>query len=542
MAPAPPAPTAAAAPAPSSSASAGVVRWQFLLLFHLACLATSPAGGAANALRSFRRRASSGASSRSDSSGLSFLWQRGTEEESMPLWRPCGAEGMPIEESGLVRFGFGTTWVEATVGSGAQCSVGFFGSDPVPNVRKVCECADDGAPAGSAPRRIDLGIPWTRCATEGETCQCPSGNVRFGVGARWVVAENNGPANVDQAQHLPCALSSFWGADPDHGITKECWCEEPPLGTRPGARVGIVMLSRKPVDLKTWLHFHLGYMGVERIFMDVEDTPDFNVIWSSLPAMLRQNVTIWKGAPAGSSTDPRPADDYKTLMLRQSAAMGRAKKEARSMGIDWLIHIDDDELLYAPWHRSVGDILASMPSYYNQALIPNAEAVYESSKVEKCFVETSEVNVKGFTFVSYANGKSAVRVSDDDAVPAGPHLWKTRLGENLASMHLEEGPFGSPLLVVHFESCPFSRWEDKYWELGNTASKTLDSIPFPFYKESIRMMQQCRNSDRSETGICSEASLRQFWARWKTKANPALSSSDLMPIRIPWDAILASSL
>merc|ERR1719201_1002442 len=107
--------------------------------------------------------------------------------------------------------------------------------------------------------------------------------------------------------------------------------------------------------------------------------------------------------------------------------MSSAKTEAKRMGIDWLVHIDDDELLYAPMHRPVGDILAAMPAYYSQAHIPNAEAVYKSSDVTECFVETSEVNMNVFSFVSYANGKSAVRVSDDDAIPAGPHLWKTRL-------------------------------------------------------------------------------------------------------------------
>merc|ERR1719169_75169 len=100
--------------------------------------------------------------------------------------------------------------------------------------------------------------------------------------------------------------------------------------------------------------------------------------------------------------------------------MSRARKIAQETGIDWLVHIDDDELLYVPTHRKVGEILAALPALYRQAYVPNVEAVYKDANVKNCFAESPEVNTNPYAFVSYANGKSAVRVgsaNDEGIVP-----------------------------------------------------------------------------------------------------------------------------
>merc|ERR1740138_668733 len=227
--------------------------------------------------------------------------------------------------------------------------------------------------------------------------------------------------------------------------------------------------------------------------------------------------------------------------------MSRAKMACKQMGIDWLLHIDDDELLYAPLHRPIGEILSSVPTGFDQAYIPNVEAIYDSPEVKSCFTQTSTVNMNRYTFVSYANGKAAVRVSDDDAEPAGPHQWRTSQGIEVSSIHLDAETFGSPVWLVHFESCPFARWEDKFWELGNTSPEKVNGIPFKFYKQSITRMQQCRNrKEGGETFLqesgdeCSEVALKDLWSHWKTMENPHLKEGDLMPIKIPWDKIKAS--
>jgi len=315
-----------------------------------------------------------------------------------------------------------------------------------------------------------------------------------------------------------------------------------------------------------WLKYHLGFAGIDHVFIQVEDSPELNEsapLWTELGTDFMQRVTVWRSVESATSFlqkkrklqpavggDERPADDYDSLQARQKRAMHRAKAEAQRLGISWLIHIDDDELLYTPVHRPVGEILASMPDGYSQAYIPNVEAVYQSPAVKDCFAETVEVNTNVYNYVGYVNGKAAVRIrtkeeedaeGEDRVEPAGPHQWRTLRGLEPPSIHLDKGPFGTPVMVVHFESCPFAKWEDKYWELGNASPEQVASIPFPFYRESIQRMQECRGEDGSRSLLpdCTDEALTHFWGSWKTRQNPDLKNEDIMPIRIPWAAIRA---
>lgn len=391
------------------------------------------------------------------------------------------------------------------------------------------------------PAREELGVVWQHCAVEGSECPC-SGLVRFGEGDRWVAAEH-------AEGKLMCNVSTFQ-EDPAFNRRKECWCAVGQSGQTARASAGsaaIVTLSRHPPDLNTWIRYHLHYAGVEHIFIKSEDSPETAELIRQLPTEDQAKVTLWESGASllgVSSSDSRPQDDYTTLQARQTAVMARAKQACEEMHIDWLIHIDDDELLYTPQHRKIGDLLAAVPTAFLQAYLPNVEAVYKSAEVQSCFMQTDKVNVNRYKFQSYANGKSAVRVGAKEVRPAGPHLWRDGLNQDLPSVHMDQEPFGPPIIVVHYESCPFSRWQDKFWELGNTSPEKVSQIPFPFYRTSISKMQICRSNTESgkdarelEMLGCDQASLMQFWSQWKTEANPSLTLEDLMPIHIPWEKI-----
>mmetsp|Transcript_25431 Transcript_25431/g.59192 ORF Transcript_25431/g.59192 Transcript_25431/m.59192 type:complete len:508 (-) Transcript_25431:50-1573(-) len=473
-------------------------------------------------------------------------------------WIDCGNEGEHIFAAGgdygetrLVRFGWGQTWLQGRVALGSLCSKDAFGGqDPLPDVRKACQCLSSQASASASQvdAVTELGTAWTQCAEEGALCQCASGVVRFGTTSRWAQL-----ASAGQSTSVQCVADTSVG-DPAPGQAKQCWCRGE-QDQKDEARVGIVLLSRRPVDLSMWLQYHIRYMGIEHIFMQVEDSPEFNGTWNSMSAALQSHVTVWHATGEGFGPDQRPFNDYETLQDRQMSAMGRAKELSQQMGLHWLLHIDDDELLYTPLHQRMGELLAEVPPNTEQVYIPNVEAVYDSADVQHCFTETTEVNMNAYKFASYANGKAAVRVSSD-AVAAGPHQWRNSLGMELVSFHLESSSFGSPLLLVHYESCPFTRWEEKFWELGNTTPERVSAIPFPFYKDSIKRMQQCRGLGHGLAALlegrvgrrsnltpdeadCSQQSLKQLWSSYKSRANSALAPQDLMQVSIPWKEILA---
>jgi len=439
---------------------------------------------------------------------------------------------------------------------GAICdTTAFAGVDPSPGVQKACECMFSSGSAAheQVSVREELGMSWKDCAAEGGTCTCNSGVVRFGADTRWAYHRGDNAA-ANAATSVECSSSSFPGDDPAPGTSKRCWCAGK-QATQPEVKVGVVLLSRRPADLGTWLQYHIQYMGVEHVFMQVEDSPEFNATWASLSPSLHEHVTVWYAAEDGFGDDHRPFNDYESLQQRQEDAMMRAKELSQQMGLLWLFHIDDDELLYTPLHRRIGDILAAIPSSDDQVYVPNVEAVYESPDVKHCFEETTSVNMNAYKFASYANGKAAVRVTTADTVAAGPHQWRDSLGQELPSFHLDSLPFGPPLILVHYESCPFGRWEEKFWELGNTIPARIEAIPFPFYRESIKRMQHCRGLGhgiaallegkihRKEAQLpdeaqCSVESLRELWSSYKSKANHALAKEDLMTLSIPWQTIM----
>ena len=46
--------------------------------------------------------------------------------------------------------------------------------------------------------------------------------------------------------------------------------------------------------------------------------------------------------------------------------------------------------------------------------------------------------------------------------------------------------------MLHFESCPYSRWEEKFthYAATTTSNKNLKAIPFDFYVDSIKCCRQ----------------------------------------------------
>lgn len=117
---------------------------------------------------------------------------------------------------------------------------------------------------------------------------------------------------------------------------------------------------------------------------------------------------------------------------------------ARADEIDWLLHIDTDELLYAGGTSSFSlqELLGKVPEQVDIVIFTNYEALPEHASVEDPFTEVSlfkrnyaHVDSSAFFesyaavsrgnpnyFITYANGKSAARVVDG-LRSNGAHRW-----------------------------------------------------------------------------------------------------------------------
>eukprot|EP00397_Hematodinium_sp_SG-2012_P049515 GEMP01057128.1.p1 GENE.GEMP01057128.1~~GEMP01057128.1.p1 ORF type:complete len:404 (+),score=85.42 GEMP01057128.1:100-1311(+) len=367
------------------------------------------------------------------------------------------------------------------------------------------------------------GALWTRCAAEGDVCACPSGYVRFGFDSSWVVEKNAGSSRQ-------CSLDAFslldHNIDPKFGVKKECWCASKLPGTD-GPYVATVTLTKDPPDLDLWLRYQLGYLGVAHCFLVVQDSATLNTV-SEMQHRWQNKITVWE------SDDLHPANVYHTLMDRQLVAMARAKELARQMNIEWLVHMDDDELLYLPDGAKLSSVFANVPLGVDQVHIPNVEAVYSADPLpelnnRECFTRTEKALTNIYKYNSYVNGKPAARTSAA-IKPGGPHMWtyqKSSAPIKLFGLDSEK-PFGAPILLVHYESCPISRWVEKFRRLNlNTHLEDEQKIPFSFYRQSMDIVKHCGEH-------LQDCNATKFWIERKTVGAP----KDVMPIVIPWEQIL----
>lgn len=133
-----------------------------------------------------------------------------------------------------------------------------------------------------------------------------------------------------------------------------------------------------------------------------------------------------------------------TVRCTSTHLTAEAIKLARADGVDWLLHIDTDELVYpggSPDY-SLQEVLTAVPDEVDTVVFPNHEALPEQDDVADAFLEvtlfkrnyahiSSEQYFKHYAvvahgnpnyYVTYANGKAAARVQPG-LRPNGAHRW-----------------------------------------------------------------------------------------------------------------------
>ncbi|WOL11049.1 glycosyltransferase-like [Canna indica] len=132
------------------------------------------------------------------------------------------------------------------------------------------------------------------------------------------------------------------------------------------------------------------------------------------------------------------------LFVKQSLNMEMAIVMARNSGMDWIIHLDTDELIHPAGAReySLTQLLSDVPANVDLVIFPNYESSIERDDIKDPFSEVSMFK-KNFDhlpretyfsmykeatrtnpnyFLTYGNGKSAARVQDH-LRPNGAHRW-----------------------------------------------------------------------------------------------------------------------
>jgi hypothetical protein len=244
-------------------------------------------------------------------------------------------------------------------------------------------------------------------------------------------------------------------------------------------KFAICTQTRNPVDIDYWLHYYFDHLQVDRIYLKIENTP-------GLLTRLKKNI-YFERMIVEERNHVSNRDTYDHQQQRQCEWVNYSIKHSRDDGFDYLLHVDDDELLIlSKKYTSLSDFLNKNDfSKHSNIHLHNAEAVYGEArdKKDECFLKPTKINpcnISG-TCRSYANGKSFGNLHFKDLSCLGCHAFSGK------THHLAiEDSF-----ILHFDSCTFSKWFDKFSNLSNISNRVFEKIPFSFYKDSIKNIQNC---------------------------------------------------
>ncbi|CAO2161712.1 unnamed protein product [Urochloa humidicola] len=294
-----------------------------------------------------------------------------------------------------------------------------------------------------------------------------------GGGGSYFAVSSSSSAGADCAEILGRSASSHgislyrgWGFDSESAITpKICITGSTSAGLH---------------QILPWLYYH-KVIGVSQFFLFVEGEAAKPAVTSVLES-IRGVKIIYRTKELKEKQDKSRIWNetwlggffYKPcnyeLFVKQSLNMEMAIIMARDAGMDWIIHLDTDELIHPAGAReySLRRLLLDVPDNVDMVIFPNYESSIERDDIKDPFTEVSMFKknydhlpkdtyfglYKEATrgnpnyFLTYGNGKSAARVQDH-LRPNGAHRWHNYM-KTPNEIKLEEAA------ILHYTYTKFS--------------------------------------------------------------------------------------
>ena len=229
-------------------------------------------------------------------------------------------------------------------------------------------------------------------------------------------------------------------------------------------KIGIVSTIKNPHHLQFWINYHKK-IGIDYFYLFDDDgvsIPERDDIKRYVyNADYLEKI---KGCSLFLKFGPSFKEE---VMSRQILNEQVAFKEAMNDGVDWLLHIDADELLYFPKdvsgeYENIRSRLIDVPEDIDWLKIYNYEVIVNNENVDNCFTDLNYFRTqKGAKlFKAYGNGKGLCRVRDD-IEPAGVHEFYNN------KLEKDRHQILANTIILHFCSCRFDDWKNKYKTLGD---------------------------------------------------------------------------
>ena len=257
----------------------------------------------------------------------------------------------------------------------------------------------------------------------------------------------------------------------------------------------------KPQEFSKWLDWHLN-LHPHKIWVTVENDPYLKV-------MKDPRVIVQYKNPTGGSSWGTDLDD------RKSANFNQAAEQLRREGVEWMLTLDDDELLWVNTGRPM-DVLNKYPND-DCLVMKNYEAVFKNINEQgKCFApDTRFVDCNKGKCLGYTNGKSWGRIQQPGVQQHGAHRFKDQRGKCVKDRYIPS----TEMCILHYESCNFDKWMDKFKKLSKDMSSQINFTNFkgtqeeylkkvfPYYYKSIKQIGDIKDENK----------LKEFYKTHKTQ-------------------------
>lgn len=215
-----------------------------------------------------------------------------------------------------------------------------------------------------------------------------------------------------------------------------------------------------------WQEYHLKYFDILYIFFDSYSEYQ-NVFYKKDLIVSSEKVKLLLG---NQKSNHRGCSG---VMQRQCNNVISALSFAQNDGVDWLLHIDSDELFYPNnniyWHKTN----VSHITFANHEMlhyIENPDNVFKDCHYFKLNSVEQGWNYQlyPYRFLYYGNGKSAVKVSDALAVNSVHYVIC-----NGKHIYINEP------CILHYPVPTYQSWLDKYITLGEFSNYWWDDKTAP---------------------------------------------------------------
>jgi hypothetical protein len=252
------------------------------------------------------------------------------------------------------------------------------------------------------------------------------------------------------------------------------------------AGIAITTTARNlDASFRDWCAHHLRL--VDHIYLWLDDPDEARSV--HLPRDRRVRVDSGSQTVCGTV--------HGNMMVRQNENANHALELCGRDKIDWLIHIDTDELIYPADRKTLERTLAAGIGHVT---LLNHE-VCAQWECGNPFRECHDFKLNGkLGFNLYDNGKAAVRVGPGVYAPDA-HSFEGFRGKRV---------FSDDLAVLHYACPSYDRWLAKYNALGDFPDYWWDDpqfrITLSFHLKSRDVCRRARAEGDLELA-------RRFWAK-----------------------------